>query len=281
MCLRANLRRFGAVVSAVFLLILTAGPIDCVEPAGNLFADGRLETMSGHFTGTVVTFFVEREVVESWLPGGLQLSEECPFEKHPVIFLFGTQRDIAHEGIVTFKPRYARNGRYFHEAFVAIPYLELTRGSYGRPVLHFVRVYLDHPKPASQGARRSGWPKILAGIHAGGEIYEIRRRPYGTIFQAETDHGNARPVDPENASLEQLEAMLSQPLVLKHEGCFKPHRFNFHFNGAGIRAVSTHVEIAEGFMPGLEPIQRDFAGIDEAEFGAFTLNCRYTNTSRN
>jgi len=281
MCLRANLRRFGAVASAVFFLTLTVGLTDRAEPAGNSSAGGRLETMSGHFTATVVTFFVEREVVESWLPGGLQLSGECPFERHPVIFLFGTQRDIAHEGIVTFKPRYARNGRYFHEAFVAIPYLELTRGSYGGPALHFVRVYLDHPKPASQGTRRSGWPKILTAIHAVGQSYEICRGPWGTIFRAETDRDDARPVDPENASLEQLEAMLSQPLVLKHEGCFELHRFNFHFNCARIRAVSSHVEIGEGFMPGLGPIRRDFAGIDEADFGAFTLNCRYTHTSRN
>jgi len=279
MCSRACLRRLGAVVLPIFLLALSTTLVDRAEPASYLAAGGgRPETMSGHFTGVVTTFFVDREVVQSWLPSGLRLSSECPFEDHPVIILFGTQRDLAREGAFTFKPRYTRNGRSFHEAFVGIPYLELVEGSYREPVLHFVRVYLDHPKPASQGARRDGWPKILAAISAGGQSYQICHEPWGTILRAETDYGDLRSVEAENDSLRQLQAMFSQPLVLKHKGCFHFSRFDFHFNTATIRAVSSHVEIGEGFLPGLGPMEIDLPGIDQAEFGAFTLDCRYTRT---
>ena len=278
----ASFRCLKAAPAIACLLLCGLVLVDRAEPANNLPGGGRRqETMSGHFRGAVVTLFLDPELVESWLPRGLRLAEDAPFEDHPVVLLFGTQTDLTREGTITFKPRYARNGRYFHEAFVAIPYLELDQGSTGGPVFHFVRVYLDHPKPASQGARRAGWPKLLAAVEAGDEGYRISRPPWGTIFEAETDYADARPVDPKSDRFEPIRAMLSRPLVLKHEGRFDFYRFDFHFDSATIEAVSSHVELHEGFLPGIGRIAVSRPGIDRSPFGAFRLDCRYTKTAMN
>jgi len=66
----------------------------------------------------VVTLFLERELVQSWLPKGLVLAPETPFAQHPVIVIFGTQQSLARTKRIT---RYPRGMQNYLETFVALP----------------------------------------------------------------------------------------------------------------------------------------------------------------
>ena len=233
--------------------------------------------MSGRFSGIVTTFFVDRELVQSWLPQGLRLAEESPFQDHPVVILFGTQTELTRQKLFTFKPLY---GRYYLETFIAVPYLEVEQRPDAGPVFHFVRVYVNNIRARNQGIRRFGWAKIYTPICTTGRSYQIGCNGCGTLFEARTDCGRPKPFDPNNDSLKQIQDMLSQPLVLKYRGCFDLYSFDLHFGTATVRPVSVEVQLHEGFMPGLGPMEATIPGIDEADFGAFSIDCWFTKVPK-
>jgi hypothetical protein len=237
----------------------------------------RTETMSGSFSGMVVPLFLPTGVVQSWLPPGLQLASECPYRDRPVIVMFGSIDDLAREKLVTVKPRF---GRHFLETFVAVPYLRLEAASRSTPVFHFVRVYTDSLKGTTKGIRQSGWPKIYTPIATTDETYRITPEGAGTILGAQMDFAHLKPVGTENRSLRQVEAMLSQPLVLRHEGVYNIYTFDFHFEKAALTSMPVTLEIRGGFMPQLGPMEGKMPGIADSDFGAFHVACRYTKVPR-
>jgi len=271
-------RSAAAALPLIIFLLGISISAHQARAAGGLFCGmGRPEVLSADFSGVAATFFLDRDLVESWLPPGLRLAEECPFEDHPVIILFGTQRDLTRQKWLTLKPRW---GRCYLETFVAVPYLKLQHCQNGKPVFHFVRAYLNNMPATTQGIKRFGWPKICTPIHAGGREYRILRGTRGAVFEADTDYGKLKAVDSNNESLRQIQQMLSQTLVLRHRGRLDRYRFNFHFNTARISPAATRIQLREGFMPGLDPTEVAIAGIDEADFGAFAIQCRFTKVAR-
>ncbi len=237
----------------------------------------RPEIMSGSFSGMVVPLFLPPGVVRSWLPPGLQLASECPYRDRPVIVMFGSIDDLAREKLVTVKPRF---GRHFLETFVAVPDLRLESAPRGTPVFHFVRVYTDSLKGTTKGIRQSGWPKIYTPIASTDETYRIMPDGVGTVLGAQMDFSQLKPVAAGNRSLRQVEAMLSQPLVLRHEGVYNIYTFDFHFENAALTSMPVSLEIREGFMPQLGPMKGKMPGIADSDFGAFHLDCRYTKIPR-
>jgi len=233
----------------------------------------RPEILSGEFSGMVVTWFLPRPLVESWLPQGLRLAKECPYPGHPVIVLFGSIDDLTREKVVTVKPRF---GRHYLETFVAVPYLKLDQWPKAEPVFHFVRVYSDSARGTTQGIRRYGWPKLLSPIQTSDESYLISSEGVGTLLAAKMDSSRLKPVSPTNRSLVQIREMLSQPLVLKHDAYYHRYSFNFHFESASILSIPVDLEVREGFMPQMPPRKGKVAGIEETDFGAFHIQCRYT-----
>jgi hypothetical protein len=249
-----------------------------VKPSeGERLGGKRAEVMSGSFSGMVVPLFLPPGVVQSWLPPGLRLASECPYQNRPVIVMFGSIDDLAREKLVTVKPRF---GRHFLETFVAVPYLRLEAAPRSMPVFHFVRVYTDSLKGTTKGLRQSGWPKIYTPIATTDETYRITPEGAGTILGAQMDYAHLKPVGAGNASLRQVEAMLSQPLVLRHEGVYNIYTFDFHFDKAAITSMPVSLEIREGFMPQLGPMMGNVAGIADSDFGAFHVACRYTKVPR-
>ena len=265
------------------LAILTAtvcqgAPLRELKPAeSERMGAKRPEIMSGSFSGMVVPLFLPHSVVRSWLPPGLQLDSECPYPNHPVIVMFGSIDDLAREKLVTVKPRF---GRHFLETFVAVPYLRLEAAPRGGPVFHFVRVYTDSLKGTTKGIRQSGWPKIYTPIATTDETYRITPEGAGTVLGAQMDYAHLKPVGTENHSLRQIEAMLAQPLVLRHEGVYNLYTFDFHFQKATLTSMPVILEIREGFMPQLAPMKGKMPGIADSDFGAFHLACRYTKVAR-
>jgi hypothetical protein len=243
-----------AILSAT---VCRGAPLNEVKPSEGERGGKRSEVMSGSFSGMVVPLFLPPAVVRSWLPPGLQLASECPFRTHPVIVMFGSIDDLAREKLVTVKPRF---GRHFLETFIAVPYLRLEAAPRGAPVFHFVRIYTP--------------------IATSDDTYRITPEGTATILGAQMDYTHLKPVSAGNHSLRQIEAMLSQPLVLRHEGVYNTYTFDFHFEKAAITSMPVSLEINQGFMPQLTPMQGKMPGIAESDFGAFHLACRYTKVPR-
>ncbi len=254
-------------------LLLTLGCAVFATPASRTCtADEPSVIMTGRFTGVGVTFFVDRDLVQSWLPRGLVVADDCPFEKHPMVILYGTQRELARHKRTTWYPRY---GDYYLETFVAIPYLRIRNSRIDEHVFHFVRVYLNSRGATNQGIRLFGWPKIFSEIAKGGGRYQIERTNGGRLFNAWTDYSELEPPDPANQSLAEIREMFSQTLVLKYEGKFDRYSFDLNLDGAVIRSVPATVQVHRGFMPNWGAIRHESPGVNHAEFGSFRIDCRF------
>jgi hypothetical protein len=265
-----------AVMASVFL----ACSLPSFAPTGTggkaLAAEQYAVVMSGRFSGVGVTAFVDRNVVHSWLPEGLQPAEHCPYEKHPVIILFGIQRDLVRTKRWSYELMYTRNGKYFFETFVAVPYLKLRDHPNREPVFHFARVYLNNTKATRQGIRGFGWRKVLTTISVGQRRYKVFLDSEEPVLEAEPGYNRLEEVEANNESLVQIQQMLSQPLVLKHQGVFDVYSFDMHFESATVKSLPSRVQLREGFMPNLAAMNESFAGINEQRFGAFHIDCRFT-----
>ena len=210
--------RTASIVLAVCVLLFTCcGHAPAAEPKvpirGRISAK-RPEVLSGTFSGMVVTLFMPKDLVRTWLPSGLQLAKDCPYAEHPVVILFGSIDDLTREKVVTVKPRF---GRHYLETFIAVPYLQLEQTPQAKPVFHFVRVYSDSKRGTVQGIRKYGWPKILTPIDTTEATYRISREGFGPVLAAEMDYARLKPIEAANRSWKQVQEMLSQPMVLKHE----------------------------------------------------------------
>ena len=203
---------------AACLSLFTCCNVSAAEPKlpilGRLTAK-RPEVLSGTFSGMVVTRFMPRDLVRTWLPSGLQLAKDCPYTEHPVVILFGSIDDLTREKVVTVKPRF---GRHYLETFVAVPYLQFEQTPQAKPIFHFVRVYSDSLRGTAQGIRKYGWPKILTPIDTTEGTYRISREGFGPVLAAEMDYTHLKSVESANRSWNRIQEMLSQPLVLKHDG---------------------------------------------------------------
>ncbi len=231
---------------------------------------------SGDYTALVITRFVDKELIKSWLPEGLILDSNCPFQDcHPVIILCGEQRDFARTRDKTQYPLWGRN---YNEVFMSIPYLKLKKSPEKPPVHHFFKVYVDN-WPATYLGIENGWPKIHVPIKSKGNCYSIFHCDYGMIFNANTDYACAQPITPSGeASFQAIREMLEMPMVLqKPTGSgFKVVDFDLHFECAQVRSVPSEICIRCGFLPGLSPTQEFVPGINEASYGAFLLQAHFT-----
>lgn len=233
-----------------------------------------VEIMSGDLCVVVFTLFVDLKTVASWLPSGFVLAEECPFPQHPVIVLYGTQENLMRQRRIAWALCWGRN---YLETFVAVPYLKLAQCPERPPVLHFVRVYLNNWPATIKGMRRFGWPKLCTHMESCACGYRIFSGCGEKIFDARAGHSEAEPLRGKNESFSQIRQMLSQPMVLKRDACFEAHAFDLHWDEACVLSVRTHVQMREGFMPGLPATEISVAGINEGDYGAFHLNTRFTS----
>ena len=219
----ATLLALGTLAATV----CQGAPLKEVKPLENA---KRSEVMSGSFSGMVVPLFLPPGVVRSWLPPGLQLASECPYQDRPVIVMFGSIDDLAREKLVTVKPRF---GRHFLETFVAVPYLRLEAAhrAAGQSSTSCGSIPTVSKGPPRASASRAG-PRSTRPSRPPTTPTASRPRAPGTVLGAQMDFAHLKPVGAGNHSLRQVEAMLSQPLVLRHEGVYNIYTFDFHFEQA-------------------------------------------------
>lgn len=268
--------RAAVMLAALSLATFIGGwlaPIQAAEGRGSR----RAEVLSGSFSGMVVTLFLPADLVQSWLPPGLQLAAQCPYKDRPVIILFGTIDDLTREKVLTVKPRF---GRHYMETFIAVPYLTLGSSPQSQPVNHFVRVYSDSAKGTAKGVQKYGWPKITVPMETTDDTYRVLY-DNATALSAKIDNSQAKTVDIGNPSVKAVQDMLSQPLVLIHDGAFHYHSFDFHLEAARMTSTSVEVQLGPSFLPKMPPINNKFPGVAETNFGAFHVDCRYTNVVTN
>jgi hypothetical protein len=267
--------RWSTLLVAVTMLCSGLQPGESRPAEAGRLNGRRSEVLSGTFSGMVVTLSQPPAVVQSWLPEGLRLAASCPYKDRPVIVLIGSIDDLTKEKVITVKPRF---GRHYLETFVAVPYLACDQSPGAGPVYYFARVYCDNARAAAIGIRQYGWAKILTPMEAGDRLYRIRGGA-GIVLQAEIDQAHAKTVGLSNASLQQIQGMLSQPMVLRHNGSYHPYSFDFHFQTASLTSVPVELELREGFMPQLSPVKTKIPGIADDELGAFYIECRYTKVA--
>jgi hypothetical protein len=263
------------LLSAVLFSLATffGGWLAPAQAAEGRIGGRRPEVMAASFSGMVVTLFLPSELVQSWLPPGLQLDAECPYKDRPVIILFGTIDDLTRTKVVTVKPRF---GRHYMETFIAVPYLKLAAAPQSQPVSHFVRIYSDSGKGTSIGIQRYGWPKITVPMATTDDTYRIVYNN-DTVLSAQIDNSQAKAVDISNPSVKAVQDMLTQPLVLLHDGKYHYHFFDFHFEAASVTSTSVDLQLSPSFMPQMPPINKKYQGVAETDFGAFHVECRYTS----
>lgn len=126
------------------------------------------------------------------------------------------------------------------------------------------------------GIERFGWEKVYTRLSDCNRDHSIWNPQGQLIFTASGTSTPARSIPSGNPSVETIQEMLSQTLVLKHNGRFNRYDFNLHFASAHVQTVDAQVRINRGFMPGLETMEGEVAGIDEQPFGVFHIGCHFT-----
>jgi hypothetical protein len=246
--------------------------------------------MSGRFSGTVVTLFVNRADVQSSLPPELTISDDDQLpdwlrgrDEHPVILLFGEQTDLGtrrhilglYQTIPLFRP--------YLETFVAVPFLKPTASGEPCPCLHFVRVACSAFWPTELGILRMGWPKIHCPmqIRKEGQTVHYSIAEPGTgrlLLAAETDTTDPPELDAGDDRLARVVSMLAQPSVLIIGGRIDSYRFDLRLEAARLKAVRARGTVHPGLLPALsEPIDFTAAGIADphADVGAFFLETTF------
>jgi hypothetical protein len=233
------------------------------------------KVMSGHYSALVITHFEDKDLVQSWLPEGLVLDVDCPYQDaHPVIILSGVQRNFSVETMIKMYPWW---GRRYREVFISIPYVKLVDFPDKPPLFHVVRVYLDQWTATELGVKL-GWPKQLVKIESTALSYRVFDSDEAVIFESNMDPTRALPLEEGNASFAAIREMLSMPMVLQRPaGGFNVFAFDWHLESAEVHSVPADLQVQPSYLPGFQGIVRQTDGINNTDFGAFYLKTRFTN----
>ena len=268
-----GLRCSGVCVS----LFVCCEPAPAAEPKlpilGRIIAK-RPEVLSGTFSGMVVTLFMPKDVVRTWLPSGLQLAKECPYAEHPVVILFGSIDDLAREKVVTVKPRFGRHylkrslrfrtfnsSRLRKQSPCSISSASTLTASAER-FRGFGNMVGRDPHPHRH--HRGDLSNIPRGFRAG-----LGGRDGVRTAQADRGREPFLETDPGDAFATH---------GLKARSAFHLYSFDFHFASSSNNSIPVRLELREGFMPKIKPMKGQVPGIADSDFGAFYIECRYTKT---
>lgn len=233
---------------------------------------GKPASYSFNYEGTVVAIGVDRDVVASWLPAGLSLADSTPFpdaERHPVLFVLGTQSNFARHKLLTYHPRF---GREYDESFIIVPYLRLADGQTCGDVSYYARLYLNNKAGTDLGRRLFGWPKVFSSIERLESRYTISALGQcGDVLLDAQFSGVADPaaVPRDAESFRLIEAMLAQPTVLFNKGEQRLCTMDFGLDTAEMASVGASVTWSDDFMPNMPANSISLDGIADQEFGAF------------
>jgi len=122
-------------------------------------------------TGPCVTLAMPRDAVAAMLPRGLALAPQAVTgpQQHPVILLFGQQRDVRVNLLPLGIPSYL-------EFICAVPWVMHTDRALAdlAPMIWPQRLYLDSAPPIALGVYGFGLPKKMAAITFDDDSYVVR-----------------------------------------------------------------------------------------------------------
>jgi len=246
--------------------------------------------MSGDFSGTVVTLFVNRDDVRASLPPQLAIVEDDELpewlrqrDDHPVILLVGKQVNLGRRRVFLGRYHTVHLFQPYLETFVAVPFLKPKAARGPRPCFHFARVPCETFWPTETGKLCMGWCKMQCPmqITERGQVqhYSIRDPNDGEPWlSARTDRTDPVALDAGHDSLARVIRMFSQPHVLIKGNKLLFSSFDLRFEAATMNAVSVSGTVHPGLLPSIA-VPKDFSSprITDAEFGAFSLQTTFMN----
>ncbi|HVG48731.1 MAG TPA: acetoacetate decarboxylase family protein, partial [Rubellimicrobium sp.] len=221
-------------------------------------------------TGPCVTLAYPRDAVARMLPSGLALAPQALTgpDQHPVILLFGRQRDVRMNAM-------PRGMTSYLEFICAVPYVIHADPREGRtpPMIWPQKLYLDSDPPIGLGVWGYGFPKERASILLDDGSYIVRDRRTGREILSCTwtskgarDRAFAFPQFSRVRAAYEMAMVTKRPLV----GTWQYSVYDFSLDSALLEPVEMEVRVgvnAFGLPPGLvRP-----PSIAEAPLGAFFL----------
>jgi hypothetical protein len=229
---------------------------------------------SGTYNASVVTLCLEQELIGPALPLGLQLmaQEVTPPGTHPLIFMFGRQKDVR-----------LKDFRYFAldflEVALLIPYVRRhhKKGHYHGPFLFLPRLYFADTLPLLL-ARGYGMGQQRARLSMSQSDYAVHDFfSHKPLLTAHFKPRQALPPLLQNPLFEvSLAQLFKQPLI----GSTIPYFFvsaflQNDFSQAQFQPIAAEVHIQPGVLPGLRPGHYQVPGYDQSFLGALRLEVQW------
>jgi hypothetical protein len=187
-----------------------------------------------HFDGGIALFERPRAEIERMLPPGLALAWSTSSDMHPVVYLFGEQR----EGTLILGGRPIALGIRYPEVALAVPFV---RGSASR-YLHTWMAYMatSHEAAAWSGARLYGYAKELARLERDTASFRVLDSDGAcrvcALVRARDD------VLPGEDALDAVREMFRLPIVGRNDTGLVSSFFDWSFADAEVRAIDVALE---------------------------------------
>ncbi len=196
-----------------------------------------------HFDGGIAVFQRPRAEIERLLPSGLALAWSTRPDLHPVVYVFGEQR----EGTVIFAGRPIALGIRYPEVALAVPFV---RGSASR-YLHTWMAYMatSHEAAAWSGTRLYGYTKELARLEHDSEGFRVLDLDGDCRVQARVGARGDAP--PGLDALETIREMFRLPIVGQNGTGLVGSFFDWSFAEAEVRAIEVTLEWSRPPLAGL------------------------------
>ena len=231
-------------------------------------------TLEGYFSGTVVAFDVEHRNLRRTLPSELSTDNKRYAERHPLIVMVGTQRDVSP---VVFGRRFRfRSMREYSEACIVVPDVLIKSPDperNGMRAHYFARLYLDRLSPTLLGRWPYGWSKCLARFDTTESGIRLSRRRKGMLL--DLNEISARKTKASDQSFRPIADCFDQPSVIGRKKTQDPMRFSFDWDHATVEPVDLSAETGPRMLIGVNQQQFSTSADGQQRCTAFHLESRW------
>ena len=231
----------------------------------------------GLFLASVVVLPVANQEAQRLLPHALELAPQPILEdgRHPVLLLFGHQRDVR----LNIFPQERMD---YLEFLIAVPHVQWKKTSnpYRGPFVYMPRLYLNETWPTILGWF-CGYAKKRGRVKAGVDHYHVHSllgdQPLIEAHFIPRD-GNRRSSD--FPHFQRLREMFKQPVIGQALlGLLVCTFFDFEFEKGHMQDLEARVQIHRPFVPGLPVETYAVQGIEKDPLGAFRFILPWTLTA--
>jgi hypothetical protein len=203
------------------------------------------------FHGCIVVAVWPYDRVEALVPEGIELAEcESTPNRHPVVFLFGDQR----EGARYFAGLTFPTGIQYQEFALAVPWVRVA----GSETLHtlVLRMVSSHPGARLAGNIYYGFGKQMGRMGWHGSIFLMTNEDDRLLFHAQIEPADSWSACAAKAPrcLDLVRAVFALPILgCKADGALITSYFAWTFDQARVRPIDAALSIDHPFAPGLAP----------------------------